>query len=304
MKTTLVVMAAGMGSRFGGGIKQLAEVGPSGEIIMDYSIYAAKEAGFDKVVFIIRRDIEEAFRRAIGDRIEKYIDVEYVYQELSNLPEGYEVPDGRGKPWGTGHAILSCIGTVKEPFLVINADDYYGKEAFRALHDYLAELPAGSAAQYCMAGFILGNTLSANGKVTRGVCKVEDGTLASVEEMFDLRAEGDVVVGRRADGTPMTFSPDAKVSMNFWGFTPDFLTALNGYFLKFLDTDAKADPLKSEFLLPSVVGSMIADGSARVAVLPTSDRWFGVTYAEDKANFMQCIRERIAVGEYPETTFR
>ena len=201
MKTTLVVMAAGMGSRFGGGIKQLAEVGPSGEIIMDYSIYAAKEAGFDKVVFIIRRDIEEAFRRAIGDRIEKYIDVEYEYQELSNLPEGYEVPDGRGKPWGTGHAILSCIGTVKEPFLVINADDYYGKEAFRALHDYLAELPAGSAAQYCMAGFILGNTLSANGKVTRGVCKVEDGTLASVEEMFDLRAEGDVVVGRRADGS-------------------------------------------------------------------------------------------------------
>ena len=273
-------MAAGMGSRFGSGIKQLAEVGPSGEIIMDYSIYAAKEAGFDRVVFIIRRDIEDAFRRAIGDRIEKYIPVTYVYQELSAIPEGYSVPEGRGKPWGTGHAILSCLGVINEPFLVINADDYYGKESFRVVHDYLAS------------------------KVTRGACRVEDGRLAEVEEMFDLRREGDVVLGRKEDGTPMTFSPDVKVSMNFWGFTPDFLPQLEGYFREFLDTEAKANPLKSEFLLPNVVGTMIKQGRAEVAVLPTSDKWFGVTYAEDKEIFMRCIRERIAAGEYPEATFR
>jgi len=304
MKTALVIMAAGMGSRFGSGIKQLAEVGPSGEIIMDYSIYAAKEAGFDRVVFIIRRDIEDAFRRAIGDRIEKYIPVTYVYQELSAIPEGYSVPEGRGKPWGTGHAILSCLGVINEPFLVINADDYYGKESFRVVHDYLASLPEGSKAQYCMAGFVLGNTLSDNGKVTRGACRVEDGRLAEVEEMFDLRREGDVVLGRKEDGTPMTFDPTVQVSMNFWGFTPDFLPQLEGYFREFLDTEAKANPLKSEFLLPNVVGTMIKQGKAGVAVLPTSDKWFGVTYAEDKEIFMRCIRERIAAGEYPEATFR
>ncbi len=304
MNTTLVIMAAGMGSRFGSGIKQLAEVGPSGEIIMDYSIYAAKEAGFDKVVFIIRRDLEEAFRLAIGNRIEKYIPVSYVYQELSNVPEGYSVPDGRGKPWGTGHAVLSCLGTINEPFLVINADDFYGKESFRVVHDYLSSLPADSKRKYCMAGFVLGNTLSDNGKVTRGVCKVENGNLAEVEEMFDLRRDGEIVLGRSADGTPKTFTPDLPVSMNFWGFTPDFLPALESYFHDFLDTDAVADPLKSEFLLPSVVGSMIERGDAEVAVLPTSDRWFGVTYAEDKEIFMRCIRERIAAGEYPEATFR
>lgn len=296
-------MAAGMGSRFGGGIKQLAEVGPSGEIIMDYSIYAAKEAGFDKVVFIIRRDIEEAFRLAIGNRIERYIPVTYVYQELENVPEGYTVPDGRGKPWGTGHAILSCLGKINDPFVVINADDYYGKEAFRALHDYLVNLPAGSEHQYCMAGFVLGNTLSDNGKVTRGACVVEDGYLTGVEEMFELCRDGDVVVGRKGDGTPVEISPDMTVSMNCWGFTPDFLSQLESYFKNFLDTDAVANPLKSEFLLPTVVGSMINAGSAKVAVLPTSDRWFGVTYAEDKPVFMKCIRELIAAGVYPESTF-
>ena len=304
METALVIMAAGMGSRFGGGIKQLAEVGPSGEIIMDYSIYAAKEAGFDKVVFIIRRDIEEAFRKAIGDRIEKYIPVTYVYQELDNIPEGYSVPEGRGKPWGTGHAILSCLGVVKDPFLVINADDYYGKEAFRASHDYLVSLPADSEGQYCMAGFVLGNTLSDNGKVTRGACVVKDGCLTGVEEMFDLSREGDVVAGRKEDGTPVELDPNSTVSMNFWGFTPDFLPKLQSYFRDFLDNEASVNPLKSEFLLPGVVGSMIDEGRAKVAVLPTADRWFGVTYAEDKPVFMKCIRELIAAGVYPESTFR
>ena len=296
-------MAAGMGSRFGSGIKQLAEVGPSGEIIMDYSIYAATEAGFDKVVFIIRRDIEDAFRKAIGDRIERYIPVTYVYQELENLPEGYSGPDGRGKPWGTGHAILSCLGKINDPFLVINADDYYGKEAFRVMHDYLVSLPADSKGQYCMAGFVLGNTLSDNGKVTRGACIVEDGCLTGVEEMFDLRREGDVVVGRKEDGTPVEIDPNSTVSMNCWGFTPDFLPQLNGYFKNFLDNEAVANPLKSEFLLPSIVGTMIDEGIAKVAVLPTSDRWFGVTYAEDKPVFMKCIRELIDQGVYPESTF-
>ncbi len=304
METALVIMAAGMGSRFGGGIKQLAQVGPSGEIIMDYSLYDAKEAGFDKAVFIIRRELEEDFRRIIGDRVAKYMPVTYVYQEMDNLPEGYTVPEDRKKPWGTGHAILSCLGQIHDPFVVINADDYYGKEAFRITHDYLIQLAENSERKYCMAGFVLGNTLSDNGMVTRGICNVRDNILVSVEEHFDLRREGDAVVGRKEDGTPVSVSPNTPVSMNLWGFTPDFLQVLNDNFKQFLDNEAKENPLKAEYLLPTIVGKMVGEGTAEVAVLPTNDKWFGVTYAEDKPLFMECIRKLIAEGKYPEATFR
>ncbi|MCQ2422981.1 MAG: nucleotidyltransferase [Lachnospiraceae bacterium] len=302
--TTLVVMAAGMGSRFGGGIKQLEKVGPSGEIIMDYSIYAAKEAGFNKVVFIIRRDLEKDFREIIGNRIEKYIEVGYVYQEMDKLPDGYTVPEGRKKPWGTGQAVLACLGTLKEPFVVINADDFYGKEAFRATHEYLVNLPEGSEHRYCMGGFVLGNTLSEHGMVTRGVCEAKDGQLVSVEECFSLRREGDVVLGENSVGEPITCDPSVPVSMNLWGFTPDFLEELNAKFADFLSKEAAANPLKAEYLLPQVVGEMVREGRASVAVLPTNDRWFGVTYKEDKPLFVESIAKLIAAGEFPEATFQ
>ncbi len=304
MSATLVIMAAGMGSRFGGGIKQLEQMGPSGEIIMDYSIYDAKEAGFDKVVFIIRKDLEEDFRRIIGDRIQKYIDVDYVFQELDNLPEGYTVPEGRNKPWGTGQAVLSCLGHISEPFVVINADDYYGKEAFHITYKYLTALPADSKAQYCMAGFVLGNTLSDHGKVTRGICEVKDGMLTAVEEGFELQQVGDVVHGQMSDARPVELSPQTTVSMNMWGFTPDFLEELNRNFAAFLDTEAKASPMKAEYLLPQIVGEMVAAGRAQVAVLPTNDKWFGVTYKEDKPLFVQSLNALIAAGAYPEKVFQ
>ena len=304
MKTALVIMAAGMGSRFGGGIKQLEPVGPNGEIIMDYSIYDAKKAGFDKVVFIIRRDLEKDFREIIGNRIEKYIEVEYVFQEKENLPEGYTVPENRKKPWGTGHAVLSCLDTVKEPFVVINADDYYGSRAFEITHEYLNGLPEGSKNAYCMAGFVLGNTLSEHGRVTRGICRTEEGMLSGVREGFELRMEEDGVHGQWEDGEPIVFPESTVCSMNMWGFTPDFLQELKDRFTEFLDTSAKANPEKAEYLLPEVVGSMVKSNRASVRVLTTTDKWFGMTYREDKPLFTESINKLIAEGKYPEAVFR
>ncbi|MDO4318558.1 MAG: nucleotidyltransferase [Lachnospiraceae bacterium] len=302
-KTALVVMAAGMGSRFGGGIKQLEPVGPNGEIIMDYSIFDAKKAGFDKVIFIIRRELERDFREIIGNRMEKQIAVEYVFQEKEAIPEGYAVPEGRTKPWGTGHAVLSCRGTLREPFVVINADDYYGSQAFRMMHDYLMRLPEDASQRYCMAGFVLGNTLSEHGRVTRGICQVADGRMLDVEEHFELRREGDAVLGENGRGEQVTLSPDVPVSMNMWGFTPDFLEELSVRFEEFFAIDVPAKPEKAEFLLPEVVGRMVKEGRASVQVLPTNDRWFGVTYKEDKPQFVASIHRLIAEGKYPEKLF-
>ena len=303
MKTALVIMAAGMGSRFGGGIKQLEHVGPNGEIIVDYSIYDAKRAGFDKVVFIIRKDIEKAFHEIIGDRISKQIEVEYVYQELDALPEGYTCPAERSKPWGTGHAILSCLGAVKEPFMVINADDYYGKEAFALIHDFLVKAAEkDSKGEYCMAGFVMGNTLSDNGIVTRGLCQVDaEGNLLSVEEMYAIERKGDIAVAKNGAGESVEMALNSAVSMNMWGFTPDFLETLKDGFAEFLK-DNSENP-KAEYLLPEAVGALLREKKASVKVLPTNDKWFGVTYKEDKEKVVRSLQELIDKGQYPASLY-
>ena len=303
-KTTLVVMAAGIGSRFGGGIKQLAPVGPNGEIIMDYSIYDALEAGFDKIVFIIRKDIEKDFREIIGNRMEKAADVSYVFQDLHDLPDGYPCPPDRKKPWGTGQAVLCCRGVVDTPFAVINADDYYGKEGFRKIHDFLvSQQPDDGKAHYCMAGFILGNTLSENGSVTRGICKVNaQNHLTSVVETHDIykTENGAQVPDGKGGFTPVDVN--SHVSMNMWGLTPDFLDTLKEGFPKFLDSLKEGD-IKSEYLLPTIVDERIQSGKADVTVLETKDKWFGVTYQEDKEFVIQSIKALVKNGVYPEKLF-
>jgi dTDP-glucose pyrophosphorylase len=301
-KTTLVIMAAGLGSRFGG-VKQLEPVGPSGEIIMDYSVYDAIKAGFNKVIFIIRKDLEEDFKEVIGDRIAKEIEVEYVFQELDDLPEGYSIPEGRTKPWGTGQAVLSCMNKIKEPFAVINADDYYGKEAFVKIHDYLISLDDSDKNKFCMAGFVLVNTLSDNGTVTRGVCKVDDkDMLIDIDETADLERIDDYVAGTNlATGEEVKLDINSVVSMNIWGFTPEFLIDLKTGFEEFLDKFGKEQ--KTEYLLPEAVKALINDGKATVKVLNTNDKWFGVTYKEDKENVVASFLELVEKGEYPKKLF-
>lgn len=303
--TTLVIMAAGIGSRFGGGIKQLEPMGPNGEIIMDYSIYDAKAAGFNKVVFILRKDIEEDFRQIIGQRIEKVIDVEYVFQSLDDLPEGFKAPADRKKPWGTGQAVLCCKGVVHEPFAVINADDYYGKEAFKKVHDYLVgEGTTGKEYDMCMAGFILKNTLSDNGAVTRGVCVVDENDyLAEVVETGGLMMTPEGTIAHEENGSDMVITPDQHVSMNMWGFTPDFLDELESGFRTFLSEQKEGD-IKSEYLLPTIVDQLIKSGRANVSVLETTDKWFGVTYKEDKPVVVESIKKLIAEGKYPEKLYK
>ncbi|MDF2944734.1 MAG: hypothetical protein K0S01_3592 [Herbinix sp.] len=300
-ETSLVIMAAGMGSRFGG-IKQLEPVGPSGEIIMDYSIYDAIEAGFNKVVFIIRKDLEADFKEIIGNRIEKIIKVEYVFQELDALPIGFSKPEGRTKPWGTGQAVLCCKDVVHEPFAVINADDYYGKEAFKIVYEFLNNSTYQSN-QYCMAGFILGNTLSDNGSVTRGVCKVnEDGVLVDIEETSGIVPEGDHAVAKSSTGEDVTIDLNSVVSMNMWGFKPELFAELDKGFVTFL-SNVTDNELKQEYLLPTVVGNLVKEQAVEVIVLKSTDRWFGVTYKEDKEVVIKSIQVLIDKGDYPAKLF-
>ena len=301
MNTTLIIMAAGIGSRFGEGIKQLAQMGPNGEIIMDYSIHDAKEAGFNKVVFIIRKDIFKEFEEIIGNRIKEQIDVEYVFQELDDLPEGFEVPEGRTKPWGTGQAVLCCKDVVKEPFVIINADDYYGKEAFVKLHDFLvSEEDLGREFTMGMGGFILKNTLSDNGTVTRGVSVVdENGLLSQVHETTGIVMGEDGQIKCDSEEVQEWISPEDKVSMNMWAGYPEFLDFLADDFKDFLVNVEEGD-LKSEYLLPNIVDKLLKEERANVKVLETQDRWFGVTYKEDKETVQEAFRGLIADGVYAE----
>lgn len=300
MNTTLIIMAAGVGSRFGGGIKQLAKMGPSGEVIMDYSIYDAKKADFNKVVFIIRKDIEQEFKEVIGDRIAKHIDVEYVFQELENIPPQFCVPKGRTKPWGTGQAILCCKGIVKEPFVIINADDYYGKEAFVKLHDYLVEeKEQKSQFMMGMAGFILKNTLSEHGSVTRGVCIAnEEDFLTKVIETTGIYMdkEGEIICDNEE---VMSFlHADTKVSMNMWAGMPTFIDYLEEGFCQFLQ-NLKEDSQKKEYLIPIIIDDLIQQGKATVKVLETKDKWIGITYKEDMKKAQDGFEQMIADGIYP-----
>ncbi len=304
-ETALVIMAAGIGSRFGGGIKQLAAVGPSGEIIMDYSIHDAMEAGFDKVVFIIRKDIEEIFKETIGNRIEKILPVSYVFQSMEALPDGFSVPEGRVKPWGTGQAILACKDVLDCPFLVINADDYYGKEAFVKIHNFLVEdHDESEKKQFCMAGFILGNTLSENGGVTRGICSVDENDhLVEVVETGGLIRKDEFTVLADRNGTIIDLSANRYVSMNMWGFTPYIFGELESRFVTFLESLTEANAKKGEYLLPNIVDQLLKEGKAEVTVLETRDKWFGVTYAEDKKSVMNAFKKLIDDGVYPEKLF-
>ncbi len=303
-KTALVIMAAGLGSRFGEGLKQLAKVGPSGEIIMDYSIHDALEAGFNKIVFIIRKDIEADFKEVIGNRIEQIAEVAYVYQELDKLPEGFTKPADRTKPFGTGHAVLCCKDVVKEPFVVINADDYYGKEAFVKVHDFLVQDHSEEEKlQFCMAGFILGNTLSDNGAVTRGLCQVDEkGHLRKVVETGGLVRTADGAGIEKEDGSVEPTDAGVYASMNMWGFTPEMLEILEENFVDFLNSIPEGD-IKKEYLLPSVVDAQIQNGKAEVSVLETKDRWFGVTYKEDKPFVMNSFKALVEAGVYKEKLF-
>ena len=277
--TTLVIMAAGIGSRFGGGIKQLAPVGPNGEIIMDYSIRDALEAGFNKIIFIIRKDLEKDFREIIGNRIEKIARVEYAFQELEELPAGYQVPAGRTKPWGTGQAVLAVKGMVHE---MDTESDVY---------------------DMCMGGFILENTLSENGTVTRGVCQVnEDGTLRDVTETFDIEWKDGSLKANDEQGNPVSVNPDQHVSMNMWGLPPRFLEELETGFPEFLDNIPEGN-LKAEYLLPRIIDKLIKSGKGKVKVLETRDKWFGVTYQEDKAAVVDSIRRLIEEGVYKEKLY-
>ena len=303
-KATLVVMAAGIGSRFGGGIKQLEPVGPSGEIIMDYSIYDAMEAGFDKVVFVIRKDLEQDFKEVIGNRIEKVIEVAYAYQEKDDIPEIYRNKYAdRKKPWGTGQAILCCKDVVNEPFLVINADDYYGKEAYVEAYQHLVtEQKANAKEQISMVGFVLGNTLSDNGGVTRGICKVDNNQmLTDIVETKNIikTVEGAAIHTEEGDVQVDVNSP---VSMNMWGLRPSFFQILEKGFAEFLEK-SEENYQTVEYLLPTIVGGLPQDGKADVTVLQSKDKWFGVTYKEDKPFVVGAIGELIEQGVYPEKLF-
>ena len=301
MNTTLIIMAAGIGSRFGEGIKQLAQMGPNGEIIMDYSIHDAKEAGFNKVVFIIRKDIFKEFEEIIGNRIKEQIDVEYVFQEVDDLPEGFEVPEGRTKPWGTGQAVLCCKDVVKEPFVIINADDYYGVDGYKVMADFLtSHEEEDGKAPFAMVGYHLGNTVTENGYVSRGVCEVDDNhQLLSITERTHIEKREDHAEFTEDDGATWASLPfDTLVSMNFFGFQPMIMDELEKGFPAFLDQAIKENPLKGEYFIPSVASDLLHDGKASLEVLVSKDQWYGVTYPEDKQSVIDALAALRENGTY------
>ncbi len=301
-KPILVVMAAGMGSRYGG-LKQMDPVGNYGQVIMDYSLYDARRAGFETAVFIIKREIENDFRHLIGDRIARVMEVRYAFQELCDLPAGYTVPEGRTKPWGTSHAVLAARNCIDAPFAVINADDYYGPEAFQQIYQYLTEHPeTNEGYEYAMVGYMLRNTLTENGYVSRGVCQTDElGYLTKVTERTHIEKEGEGARFTEDGGaTWMSLPGDTVVSMNLWGFTPSFVEEAQRRFAAFLDRTKVENPLKGEYFLPSVVSELIEEKLGRVKVLRSQDKWYGVTYKEDKPVVVDAIRRMTRAGVYPD----
>ncbi len=301
-KPVLVIMAAGMGSRYGG-LKQIDPIDTDGHIIMDFSVYDAVRAGFEKVIFIIKRENEQAFREAIGDRLSRFIQVSYVFQELDNVPEGFAVPEGRVKPWGTGHAVLSCINEIDGPFVVINADDYYGAHAFRMAYDFLTDPKAeDSTGRYMMVSYRLENTLTENGYVSRGVCVTDDeGYLRGINERTHIEKRGEGAAYTEDEGASWTELPaDTAVSMNMWGFSADILEELKKRFVVFLEENLEKNPLKCEFFLPFVVDELLEEKKATVKVLKSADKWYGVTYKEDKPMVMAAVQKLKDQGLYPQ----
>lgn len=300
MKPTLFVLAAGMGSRYGG-LKQLDGLGPNGETIMDYSVFDAKRAGFGKVVFVIRKSFEEDFRTIVLKKYEGVIDTEVVFQDITDVPEGFTYNPERTKPWGTNHAVLMGKGVILEPFAVINADDFYGKDAFEVMAEFLRGV-VGKQNEYCMVGYRVGNTLSESGSVSRGVCVVDEkGNLTNVVERTSIERKGDDIIYIDENGNEVAIGENTPVSMNMWGFTPDYFKYSEEYFVKFLKENA--DNIKAEYFIPLLVNDLIQTGKASVTVLDTPSKWFGVTYAADRQSVVDKIHALIAAGEYPEKLF-
>ena len=299
-KPVLVIMAAGMGSRYGG-LKQIDGMGPNGEIIIDYSLYDAKRAGFEKVICIIKHEIEEDFKAIMERGAAKHLDIEYAYQRLDDLPEGYEVPEGREKPWGTSHAIRAARDLVDGPFAVINADDYYGTGVYKTMYDYLSTAADKDGVyDFSMMGYKLENTLTEAGTVARGVCVDKDGYLTEIEERLKIGWKDGKIAYTEDDGKTWVEVPmGTTVSMNFFGFTPSLMKELDDRFPAFLDKALKENPLKGEYLIPRTVGDLVNEGKATVRILPSEDKWFGVTYHEDKEAFVKAINEKIEEGVYP-----
>ena len=295
----LLIMAAGMGSRYGG-LKQMDPVGPGGETILDYSVFDARRAGFKRVVFLIKHAIEEDFRRLVGDRISRHMEVSYAFQELDRLPAGYRVPEGRVKPYGTGHAVLCCSELIDAPFAAINADDYYGPHAFQAAYEELKKAPEGGKERFFMVAYRLKNTLTENGYVARGVCEANpDGTLKDIHERTHIISTCDGPLYTEDGETYRKLSPDSPVSMNMWGFTPALVRELEARFPAFLNTTLKENPLKGEFFLPFVVNELLEEGRATVRLLSSEDRWWGVTYQEDRPQVKAALRRLSEEGLYP-----
>ena len=299
----LVIMAAGMGSRYGG-LKQLDGLGPNGETIMDYSIYDAVKAGFGKIVFVIRKDFEQDFREKILSKYEGHVPAELVFQSLDSLPEGFSVPEGREKPWGTNHAVLMAKDVINEPFLVINCDDFYNRDAFMVIGKFLSNLPEGSKNKYAMVGFRVGNTLSENGTVARGICsKDADGNLTTVVERTEIKRVDGPVCYKDEEGNWIAVEDNTPVSMNMWGFTPDYFDYSEAYFKEFLSDPKNMENLKAEFFIPLMVNKLINEKTATVEVLDTTSKWFGVTYAADRDDVVARIQKLIDEGVYPNKLF-
>ena len=303
MKPTLLLLAAGMGSRYGG-LKQLDGLGPNGETIMDYSIYDAIKAGFGKIVFVIRKDFEEDFRKKVLSKYEGHIPAEICFQSLDNLPAGFSVPKGRQKPWGTNHAVMMAENLIREPFCVINCDDFYNRDAFMVIGRFLAELPEGSTDRYAMVGFRVGNTLSENGTVARGVCSTDaaDNLLTVVERTEIMRVNG-IVSYKDERGEWVGIDDNTPVSMNMWGFTPDYFAHSDAYFKEFLSDPKNMEKLKAEFFIPLMVNKLVNEKTSTVKVLDTTSKWFGVTYAADREGTVARIRQLVDEGVYPEKLF-